>query len=126
MEEIKLYKLSYEDGEYCVGTEEEVIKEHNQWVRNSGRFEENEIKDAIATQLSDLDEHWTVDQFYTVDLYAIVENSPTYRERIHTIQQLWQCIKNGYTYNESQIHMKAFLDGKTTAKRLVVVDKEDV
>lgn len=126
MEEIKLYKLSYEDGEYCVGTEEEVISEHNKWVRDSGRFEEDEIEDAIATHLSDLDEHWTVEQFYTVDLYAIVENSPTYRERIHTIQQLWQCIKNGYTYSESQIHMKAFLDGKTTAKRLVVIDKESV
>ena len=36
--EIKLYRLSYEDGEYCVGTEAEVINEHNQWVKQSGRF----------------------------------------------------------------------------------------
>lgn len=45
---------------------------------------------------------------------------------VEVVQQLWQCIRNGYTYSESQIHMTAFKDGKTTAKKLVVVDKEDV
>ena len=38
--EIKLYRLSYEDGVYCVGTESEVISRHNLWVESSGRFEE--------------------------------------------------------------------------------------
>lgn len=122
MEEIKLYKLSYEDGEYCVGTEEEVISEHNQWVKDSGRFEEEEIKDALATQLSDLNEYWEVDQFYTVNLYAIVQNSDRYKNNIYTIQQLWECIRRGYTYNETQIHMRAFSEGKTTVKKLVVED----
>ena len=62
---IKLYKLSYEDGEYCVGTEEEVIYEHNSWVKDSGRFEEEEINDNLATTIDDLKEYWEVEQFYT-------------------------------------------------------------
>ncbi len=36
---IELYRLSYEDGEYCIGTETEVIDNHNEWVEQSGRFE---------------------------------------------------------------------------------------
>jgi len=64
--EIKLYRLSYEDGEYCVGTEAEVISSHNEWVENSGRFEKEEWEDNLATTIQDLEEHWTVEQFYTV------------------------------------------------------------
>ena len=66
--EIKLYRLSYEDGEYCVGTEAEVISSHNEWVENSGRFEKEEWEDNLATTIQDLEEHWTVEQFYTVVL----------------------------------------------------------
>jgi len=66
---IKLYKLSYvidnELEEYCVGTEEEVIYEHNSWVKDSGIFEEEEINDNLATTIDDLKEHWEVEQFYT-------------------------------------------------------------
>ena len=126
MEEIKLYRLKDGNGYTKVGTDEELISYHNDYVINSNNFKENEIKDAMAKVLTDLDEYWDVEHFYTVPLYAIVENSPRYKERIHTIEQLWQCIQNGYTYSESQIHMKAFLDGKTTAKKLVVIDKESV
>ncbi len=68
MIQIKLYRLSYEDGEYCVGTESEVIAQHNEWVEASGRFEEDEIADALATTIQDLNEHWEVDQFYTVEV----------------------------------------------------------
>jgi len=64
--EIKLYRLSYEDGEYCVGTEAEVISRHNEWVENSGRFELNEMNDNLAKTIDDLKEHWEVEQFYTV------------------------------------------------------------
>lgn len=66
--EIQLYRLSYEDGEYCVGTEAEVISSHNEWVENSGRFEKEEWEDNLATTIQDLEEHWTVEQFYTVVL----------------------------------------------------------
>lgn len=77
--QIKLYRLSYEDGEYCVGTEAEVIKNHNEWVEQSGRFvekakdscefdESDLIKNNLATTIQDLNEHWTVEQFYTVVL----------------------------------------------------------
>lgn len=69
MEEIKLYKLSSviddELEEYCVGTEEEVINEHNSWVKNSGIFESDEIDDNLATTLQDLKEHWEVEHIYT-------------------------------------------------------------
>jgi hypothetical protein len=46
------------------------------------------------------------------------------QDKIEIIQQLWNCLREGYTYNEAQIHMKAFQEGKTTAKKLVIVDKE--
>lgn len=39
------------------------------------------------------------------------------------IQQLWECLRRGYSYNEAQIHMRAFRDGKTTEKKVVVVEK---
>ena len=65
---IKLYRLSYEDGEYCIGTEAEVIQNHNVWVENSGRFELDEMDDNLATTLQDLEEHWTVEHFYTVNV----------------------------------------------------------
>ena len=75
--EIKLYRLSYEDGEYCVGTAAEVSSRHNLWVKSSGRFvkksedsceldESDLIANNLATTLQDLEKHWTVDQFYTV------------------------------------------------------------
>tara|TARA_B100001287_G_scaffold125158_1_gene105485 strand:+ start:2152 stop:2409 length:258 start_codon:yes stop_codon:yes gene_type:complete len=77
--EIKLYRLEYEDGEFCVGTESEVINEHNSWVENSNRFvkksknscefdESDLIANNLATTLQDLDKHWIVEQFYTVVL----------------------------------------------------------
>ena len=47
-------------------------------------------------------------------------------DHVEIIQQLWECIRRGYDYNESQIHMKAFSEGKTTVKKLVVEDKEEV
>ena len=65
---IKLYQMRYEDGVYSVGLKDELIKYHNEWVENSGRFELDEIDDNLATTLQDLDEHWTVEQFYTVEL----------------------------------------------------------
>ena len=46
------------------------------------------------------------------------------QNKVEIIQQLWFCLQEGYTYNEAQIHMKAYQEGKTTAKKLVVVDKE--
>lgn len=63
---IKLYQMRYEDGVYSIGTKDELIKNHNEWVENSGRFELDEINDNLATTLQDLDEHWIVEQIYTV------------------------------------------------------------
>ena len=40
------------------------------------------------------------------------------------IQQLWFCLDKGYTYNEAKIHMEAVMIGKTTAKEVVIKDKE--
>ena len=41
------------------------------------------------------------------------------------VQQLWECLNRGYTYSEAKIHMRAFRDGQTTVKELVVKDKEE-
>ena len=71
--EIKLYRLIDESVECCVGTETEVISYHNDWVKNSGRFELDEQLGAISTTIQDLEEHWTVEQFYTVVLKVIEE-----------------------------------------------------
>jgi len=63
--QIKLYRLSDEGIEYCIGTEAEVIDIHNEWVEASGRFEDNEVAEALAKTLYDLEEHWTVEHIYT-------------------------------------------------------------
>lgn len=68
VEQIKLYSLSYEDGQYCIGTKNEVIASHNDWVVESGNFEEDEIKEALAKTLQDLEEHWTVEQIYAFNM----------------------------------------------------------
>lgn len=66
--EIKLYRLSYEDGEYCIGIESEIIKAHNEWVENSGRFELDEMDNNLATTIQDehLHQYWTVEHIYTL------------------------------------------------------------
>lgn len=44
-------------------------------------------------------------------------------EEVEIIQQLWECLRRGYTYSEAQIHMRAFKDGKTTNKKLVIEER---
>ena len=44
---------------------------------------------------------------------------------IETIQQLWECLRRGYTYAEARIHMEAFRDGKNTVKKVVVVEEDN-
>ena len=39
------------------------------------------------------------------------------------IQQLWQCLQSGYTYDETQIHMQAYSNGMRTERKVVVVEK---
>jgi len=39
------------------------------------------------------------------------------------IQQLWMCLQGGYTYDEAQIHMKAYSAGMRTERKVVVVKK---
>ena len=40
------------------------------------------------------------------------------------IKQLWECLSRGYTYEEAQIHMRAFKEGKTTVKKVVVIEED--
>jgi hypothetical protein len=40
------------------------------------------------------------------------------------IQQLWFCLEQGYTHEEAQMHIKAYAMGKTTAKEVVVKERE--
>jgi|TARA_R100000455_G_C6251686_1_gene108256 hypothetical protein len=76
---IELYRLSYEDGEYCIGTEDEIIKAHNEWVENSGRFVEKTdesldfdgsdlIANNLVTSIEDelLHQYWEVENIYTL------------------------------------------------------------
>lgn len=80
---VRLYQMRYEDGVYSVGTKDELIKYHNEWVENSGRFELDEIDDNLATTLQDLDEHWIVEQIYVFD----VNMDANYEMRIATYQK---------------------------------------
>jgi hypothetical protein len=41
------------------------------------------------------------------------------------IQQLWECLSRGYTYNEAKIHMDAYRSGQTTTKKVVVIDRDN-
>ena len=47
------------------------------------------------------------------------------KQLLETIQQLWRCLDKGYTYDEAQIHMNAYKLGKTSVKKVVVIDKEE-
>jgi len=49
----------------------------------------------------------------------------TEAEQLETIQQLWRCLDMGYTYTEAQVHMSAYRLGKTSVKKVVVIDKEE-
>tara|TARA_R100000278_G_scaffold20357_1_gene19519 strand:+ start:3202 stop:3345 length:144 start_codon:yes stop_codon:yes gene_type:complete len=40
------------------------------------------------------------------------------------IMQLWECLRRGYSYNEAQIHMKAYGEGKDTIKKVVVKERD--
>ena len=39
------------------------------------------------------------------------------------IQQLWMCLQRGYTYDEAQLHIRAYSEGMTTERRVVVFEK---
>jgi len=43
---------------------------------------------------------------------------------VEIIQQLWECLRRGYSYSEAKLHMKAFGEGKNTIKKVVVIDDE--
>lgn len=93
---IDLYRLSYEDGEYCIGTETEVIDNHNEWVEQSGRFELDEIDDNLATTILDesLHEHWTVEKIYTIQVREL-----DYLRKVNEI--LWSYLpESDYEINE--------------------------
>ncbi len=93
---IDLYRLSYEDGEYCIGTETEVIDNHNDWVYESGRFELDEIDDNLATTIKDksLHEHWTVEKIYTIQVREL-----DYLRKVNEI--LWSYLpESDYETNE--------------------------
>ncbi len=73
---------------------------------------------------------------YDKDYDQITEYVPISRSQVmledklenatQIVQQLWLCLSRGYKYDEAQIHMRAFKEGKTTIKKVVVKDKEEV
>ncbi len=105
---VKLYQMRYEDGVYCYGTKDELIKNHNEWVEQSGRFELDEIDDELATTLQDLDEWWIVEEVYRFEekadanyemRIATYEKENDYLRRVNEI--LWSYIpESDYEINE--------------------------
>ena len=49
---------------------------------------------------------------------------PTYDELVTSCQQLWYCIKEGYTDTEAEIHMRAHKMGRTTIKKYIIEEVE--
>jgi len=47
----------------------------------------------------------------------------TNEELTEIIYQLWNCLRKGYTYDETKIHMNAYAEGKTTVKVVQIVEK---
>ena len=74
-------------------------------------------------QISEYKQHHGKTEQLTADNEKLAKDL---HNTVEVVQQLWQCIRNKYTYNESRIHMRAYQEGKTTVKKVVVVDKEDV
>ena len=52
-----------------------------------------------------------------------MEYTSEYKTEI--IMQLWECRRRGYTYEEAQIHKRAYKEGKTTEKKVIVVEKQE-
>ena len=48
----------------------------------------------------------------------------TSEQKTEIIKQLWNCLDWGYTYHEAKIHMRAFQEGKTTVKKVVVIEED--
>ena len=65
-----------------------------------------------------------VDEIVEVDEELMLEDKLEKATQI--VQQLWSCLSRGYKYDEAQIHIRAFMEGKTTIKKVVVQDKEEV
>ena len=84
--------------------------------------------DNVSKQIEEIAEVVAVDE--TVDDMIAEELQLTEQLRVERnktveiVQQLWFCLRERYTYNESQIHMRAFNEGKTTAKKVVVIEKD--
>ena len=67
-------------GERCVyetGTKSSLIKAHNNWLSESGNFDEEEIKEETATKFEELEKHWDLNQVATIDLDQ-VQDGDTY------------------------------------------------
>ena len=67
-------------GERCVyetGTKSSLIKAHNNWLNESGNFDDEEIAEETATKFEELENHWDLNQVATIDLDQ-VQDGDTY------------------------------------------------
>jgi len=63
-------------GERCVyetGTKSSLIKAHNNWLSESGNFNDEEIAEETATKFEELEKHWDLNQVATIDLDQVQE-----------------------------------------------------
>ena len=47
MQHLNIFEISYEGDSYLVGTRDEILKAHNEWLESSGNFEKEEIKTCL-------------------------------------------------------------------------------
>ena len=66
MQHLNIFEMSYEGDSYLVGTRDEILKAHNEWLESSGNFEKEEIKTYWGNDLFDVKGFWDLDLIYTV------------------------------------------------------------
>jgi len=66
MQHLNIFEMSHEGNSYLVGTRDEILKAHNEWLESSGNFEKKEIKTYWADDLFDVKGFWDLELIYTV------------------------------------------------------------
>ena len=44
MQHLNIFEISYEGDSYLVGTRDEILKAHNEWLESSGNFEKKKSR----------------------------------------------------------------------------------
>ena len=66
MQHLNIFEISHEGDSYTIGTRDEILKAHNEWLESSGNFKKEEIKTYWAEDLFDVKGFWDLELIYTV------------------------------------------------------------